>query len=102
VALGGRKQRAVLARLLLDAGRTVAVERLLDDLWGDEPPGSAVKMIHVYVSQLRKVLPPGVLCTRAPGYAVELGGEDLLDLHEFERLLAAGRAAVERAEPAAS
>jgi DNA-binding SARP family transcriptional activator/pimeloyl-ACP methyl ester carboxylesterase len=102
VALGGRKQRAVLARLLLDAGRTVAVERLLDDLWGDEPPGSAVKMIHVYVSQLRKVLPPGVLCTRAPGYAIELAGDDALDLHRFERLRAAGRASLERAEPAAS
>jgi DNA-binding SARP family transcriptional activator/pimeloyl-ACP methyl ester carboxylesterase len=102
VALGGRKQRAVLARLLLDAGRTVAVERLLDDLWGDEPPGSAVKMIHVYVSQLRKLLPAGVLCTRAPGYAVELAGDDTLDLHRFERLRAASRAALERAEPAAS
>jgi DNA-binding SARP family transcriptional activator/pimeloyl-ACP methyl ester carboxylesterase len=92
----------VLARLVLDAGRTVAVEVLLDDLWGDEPPGSAVKMIHVYVSQLRKVLPPGVLCTRAPGYALELAGEDGLDLHEFERLRAAGRAALERAEPVAA
>ena len=59
-------------------------------------------MIHVYVSQLRKVLPPGVLCTRAPGYVVELAGDDALDLHRFERLRAAGRAAVERAEPAAS
>jgi DNA-binding SARP family transcriptional activator/pimeloyl-ACP methyl ester carboxylesterase len=80
----------MLARLLLDAGRAVAVDDLIDALWGEEPPDSAVKMIHVYVSQLRKTLPAGVLCTRPPGYALELAGEDVLDLHEFERLRTAG------------
>jgi DNA-binding SARP family transcriptional activator/pimeloyl-ACP methyl ester carboxylesterase len=80
----------MLARLLLDAGRAVAVDDLIDALWGEEPPDSAVKMIHVYVSQLRKALPAGVLCTRAPGYALELAGEDVVDLHEFERLRTTG------------
>jgi DNA-binding SARP family transcriptional activator len=81
----------MLARLLLDAGRAVAVDDLIDALWGEEPPDSAVKMIHVYVSHLRKSLPAGLLCTRPPGYALELAGEDVLDLNEFERLRTAGR-----------
>jgi DNA-binding SARP family transcriptional activator/pimeloyl-ACP methyl ester carboxylesterase len=102
VALGRGKQRAVLARLLLDAGRAVPTDALLDALWGDEPPDSATKMLHVYVSQLRKALPPGVLQTRPPGYAVELSGEDALDLDEFERLRAAGREALEGASPRAA
>ena len=55
LALGPRKQRAVLVRLLLDVDRTVSVDRLLDDLWGDELPGTAVKMVQIYVSGLRKV-----------------------------------------------
>ena len=59
VALAGRKQRALLARLLLDANRTVATDRLVDDLWGEDVPESAQKMVQIYVSQLRKVLPEG-------------------------------------------
>ena len=70
--LGGRKPRALLARLALDANRTVAVQRLVDDLWGEDVPDSAAKMVQIYVSQLRKVLPDGVLRTRAPGYLIEL------------------------------
>src|SRR3954468_23034246 len=92
--LGGRKPRALLARLLLDAGRTVSVERLVDDLWGEDVPESAVKMIHIYVSQLRKALPKGTLLTRAPGYAVEVAPE-ALDLARFERARADGRGALE-------
>ena len=91
--LGGRKQRALLARLLLDANRTVSVDRLVDDLWGENPPDTAAKMVQVYVSQLRKVLPPGVLRTRAGGYLLELDGAEL-DLQRFERLSDEGRAAL--------
>ncbi|MEA2296881.1 MAG: family transcriptional regulator, regulator of embCAB operon, partial [Solirubrobacteraceae bacterium] len=92
--LGPRKQRALLARLLLDAGRTVAVERLLDDLWGDRLPDSAPKMVQIYVSGLRKALPKGMLETRPPGYVlhVEPGA---CDLDRFERLALDGRAALE-------
>jgi DNA-binding SARP family transcriptional activator len=67
IELGGRKQRALLARLLLDPNRTVATDRLVDDLWGDEVPESAQKMVQIYVSQLRKVLPADVLQTRRRG-----------------------------------
>src|SRR5829696_8545115 len=102
LALGGRKPRALLARLLLDAGRTVSVDRLVDDLWGDDVPDSAVKMVQILVSQLRKVLPPGVLSTRAPGYLVELDDDDALDLSRFNRIRAEGRAALEAGDAAAA
>jgi DNA-binding SARP family transcriptional activator len=90
VQLGGRAQRALLARLLLDANRTVAVDRLIDDLWGEDAPSSAVKMVHIYISKLRKQLPDGMLVTRAPGYAVEIEPE-AIDLARFERLRNEGR-----------
>ena len=93
VALGGRAQRALLARLLLDTGRTVPVSRLVEDLWGENAPASASKMVQIYVSMLRKVLPEGVLVTRSPGYAVELPRE-AIDLSRFEDLRRAGQAAL--------
>ncbi len=98
--LGPYKQQALLVRLLLDAGRVVAMDRLVDDIWGEAVPESAVKMVQIYVSGLRKVLPDGILATRRPGYALELGAHEL-DLHRFVRLrregadaLASGDAAV--------
>jgi hypothetical protein len=98
--LGPRKQRALLARLLVDAGRTVSVERLLDDLWGEDVPGTAVKMVQIYVSGLRKALGSGRLLTRASGYCLEPAGDDDLDLERFERLAASGRAAHADGDPA--
>ncbi len=97
--LGGGKSRALLARLVLDANRTVAVERLVDDLWGDAVPGSAVKMVQIYVSQLRKVLPAAILLTRAPGYLVEVEPE-AVDVTRFTRLRGDGRAALAAGDPA--
>jgi DNA-binding SARP family transcriptional activator len=99
LALGGLRQQALLAALLLSANRVVAVERLIDDLWGEEPPETATNTVQVYLSQLRKILEPGVrgvermLQTRAPGYAAMIG-EGRLDLHRFESLLVQGREAV--------
>src|SRR5581483_1655517 len=72
VLLGNRKQRALLARLLLDANRAVAADRLIGDLWGDNAPASAPKMVQIFVSQLRKALPDAVLLTRRPGYVVSV------------------------------
>lgn len=95
LALGGAKQRALLALLLLNANRVLARERLIDELWGENPPETAVKAVQVYVSQLRKLLPPGALVTRPPGYVLEVEPESV-DLHRFERLVAAAR----EAEPA--
>lgn len=90
VQLGGPKQRALVAYLVLNAGRAVPREQLIDDLWGERVPATAAKMVQVYVARLRKVLRPGVLQTRASGYAVALSS-DGLDLHRFERLVAEGR-----------
>jgi hypothetical protein len=73
VSLGSAKQRALLALLLLNANRVVSRERLIDDLWGEEPPETAVATVQVYVSRLRKLLPPGMLLTRAPGYLLDVG-----------------------------
>jgi DNA-binding SARP family transcriptional activator/pimeloyl-ACP methyl ester carboxylesterase len=92
IAIAGRKQRALLARLLLDANRTVAADRLVDDLWGESVPDSAQKMVQIYVSQLRKVLPGGLLQTRPPGYAVEVEPASI-DLVRFEQLRREGEAA---------
>lgn len=99
VQLGPAGQRALLARLLLDANRTVAVERLVDDLWGDYAPPTAVKMVQIHVSKLRKALPDGVLVTRPPGYALEIAPE-ALDLVRFDRLREQGRAALARGSAA--
>jgi DNA-binding SARP family transcriptional activator len=93
LALGTARERALLARLLLDANRTVSVDQLVDDLWGIHVPATAVKMIHVLVSRLRKLLPAGMLLTRPPGYALTISPE-ALDLVHFERQLEEGRAAL--------
>ena len=93
VRLTGGKQQALLALLLLHADRVVSVDRLVDDLWGDDVPASAPKMVQIYVSLLRKQLPEGVIETRSPGYRLDLDGHSL-DLRGFERLHAEGREAL--------
>jgi DNA-binding SARP family transcriptional activator len=102
VELRGGKQRALLALLLLNADRVVSVDRIVEDLWGEEAPETASKMVQIFVSQLRKALPEGTLQTRAPGYLVTLAGHSL-DLGRFEGLHEQGRAALAagRAEEAA-
>jgi DNA-binding SARP family transcriptional activator len=97
--LPGGKAQALLACLALDANRTISVGRLVDDLWGEALPRSAAKMVQIYVSQLRKVLPPGALRTRPPGYSIELDPE-ALDVTRFARLRTSGRAALRAGDPA--
>ena len=97
VPLGGTRQRAVLAILLLHRGESVPVDRLVDELWGEQPPGTATKTVQVYVSRLRKELGQGVLVTRGGGYALELEA-DQLDAARFERRIAEGRDALQRGE----
>jgi DNA-binding SARP family transcriptional activator len=92
IPLGGAKQRALLAVLLVNANQVVSRERLIDELWGEQPPETAVTSVQVYVSRLRKLLPEGVLVTRARGYALEVEPESV-DLQQFERLLADARKA---------
>jgi DNA-binding SARP family transcriptional activator/pimeloyl-ACP methyl ester carboxylesterase len=101
LALGGGKQRALLAVLILNAGRTVARSRLIDDLWGERVPDTAVKMVQIYVSQLRKAMPGEVIVTRTSGYALDVAPSEV-DLHRAEQMLAEGRAALEAGEPDAA
>jgi DNA-binding SARP family transcriptional activator len=90
LSLGGQKQRALLAILLLRAGQVVSTDTLLDQLWGEHPPRTATTSLQNFVSQLRKLLGPDVLATRAPGYVLRLEGHEL-DLRRFERLVSAAR-----------
>jgi DNA-binding SARP family transcriptional activator len=85
IDVGGAKQRALLAILLLHANEVVSQDRLIEALWEEEPPEKAQKALQVYVSQLRKVLGKERLETRAPGYRLRVG-EDELDLDRFQRL----------------
>src|SRR4051794_30221898 len=88
--LGGLKQRALLAALLLDANRVVSRDRLIDALWDGDPTATAVKALLVYVSQLRKLLGKERLETQAPGYVVRVEPDEL-DLRRFRRLRSEGR-----------
>jgi DNA-binding SARP family transcriptional activator/class 3 adenylate cyclase len=97
IGLGGAKQRALLALLLLNPNLTVAADRLIDELWGDSPPESARKMVQIYVSQLRKVLPADTLRTHASGYSLQIGDEEL-DLARFRAMAAEGRDALAAGE----
>ena len=92
VRLRGGKERALLALLLLNANRTLAIDRIVDDLWGEEPPDSAQKMVQIYVARLRKDLPADTVLTRPPGYAVAVE-PGRLDLDRFETLVAEARGA---------
>jgi len=90
VQLAAAKPRALLALLLLDRNHVVSTERLIDELWAEQPPAQATKTLQVYVSQLRKALGPERLVTRPPGYLLRVD-EDELDLERFERLTAEAR-----------
>jgi DNA-binding SARP family transcriptional activator len=85
VPLGGAKQRALLAVLLLRANEAVSTDRLIDALWGEEPPETAGKALQVHVSQLRKALGDGAIRTQPPGYSLAVGAGEL-DLDRFRGL----------------
>jgi predicted ATPase/DNA-binding SARP family transcriptional activator len=91
LSLGGSKQRALLAILLTQANRVIAVDRIAELLWPGEGPSDPAHVIEVYVSQLRRALEPGgapykVLTRKAPGYVLVLE-PDRLDASRFESLV---------------
>ena len=92
VALGGSKQRSLLALLLVHANETLTTDRLVEELWGERPPANAAKTVQVHVSRLRKALAAdavgGPVVTRERGWG-QLDPERL-DSHRFEQLLAEG------------
>jgi DNA-binding SARP family transcriptional activator len=109
LALGGGKQRALLALLLLAANRVVSVEQIIDELWGENPPDTAANAVQVHVASLRRILEPGrsggaataVLVTRSPGYLLRVE-PDNVDVLRFERLVDEARQLMDRDAEAAS
>jgi DNA-binding SARP family transcriptional activator/WD40 repeat protein len=95
VLVGAGKPRALLALLALNAGSTISTDRLVEGLWGEEPPATAAKMVQLYVSQLRRALADtengAEIVTRGRGYELRLGDGEL-DARRFEELVVAGAA----------
>src|SRR5919202_563576 len=87
--LGDPKQRALLALLLVEAGRAVSTDRIVDALWGEHPPRTAQTSLQNFVSQLRKLLGPEVLVTKPPGYLLRARP----DAERVRELVAEARAA---------
>lgn len=94
LALRGPRHRAVLARLLVARGHVVPVSRLVEDLWGPEPPLDAVSSVRTFVAALRRALEPDrtprtpsrLLVTEGPGYALR-ADHDAVDAWRFETLV---------------
>jgi DNA-binding SARP family transcriptional activator len=93
IPLAGGRQRAVLALLILNANETVSTDRLVQELWGDQAPATAPKVVQNHVSQLRRALANGLLVTQGAGYTLRLEPGSV-DLDSFERLLEEGRRAL--------
>ena len=95
VPLGGARQRLVLAALVASANAVVSADRLMDIVWGDEPPDSALSTVQKYVYRLRGAIDPGTaaadpggrLVTKAPGYLLRIDSDEF-DAGRFEELLA--------------
>lgn len=100
--IGGRKQRALLAILLLNANEPVSRDCLAERLWGEHPPAGAQHTLEVYVSRLRKALGPAAGCevvlTRPGAYLLRTA-DDRIDVRYFERLAGEGRRALAAGEP---
>ena len=93
IALGGRKQRSVLAMLALDPNRVLSIDRLIDGVWGESAADGARRTLQVYISNLRAALRPADglrIESRAPGYVLEVD-PDAIDLHRFAQTSAEAR-----------
>ena len=102
IDLGGPKQRAVLAVLLLDAGRVVATDRIVASVWGEDAPPSALAGLHAYLSNLRKALrdkpsDTGPILRRPPGYLLAVDPEQV-DLGRFRSGAEQAQAALDAAD----
>jgi DNA-binding SARP family transcriptional activator len=86
VPLGRGRQRALFALLLIHANEVVSTDRLIDQLWGESPPRTALKSVQVYVSRLRKELGDGRVVTQPPGYVLRADPSEI-DVGRFERLV---------------
>jgi len=96
--LGGKRQRALLAILLLRRGEVVLTEQLIEELYDGLPPQTAANSVQAHVSRLRKALGDGRLRTAGHGYALDVvPGE--LDLDRFETLVERGRGELQASDP---
>jgi DNA-binding SARP family transcriptional activator len=95
LSLGGTRQRAVLALLLLHANEALSRDVIIDELWGESPPATAAKVLQNCISALRKELPGGAETLRTVGsaYALQVGADEL-DRDRFEHAVTKGRAAL--------
>ena len=97
VSVGGPKPRAVLIRLLIEPGVLVSTDALVDTVWEERAPADAAKNVQIYVARMRKVLPDGLLVSRANGYYADCPRETIDALRfdalvsEARRLVAAGQ-----------
>jgi DNA-binding SARP family transcriptional activator/DNA-binding beta-propeller fold protein YncE len=96
------RERSLFVLLLIHRGEIVSTDRIIDALWGSQPPGAAMKAVQGYVSHLRRVLDPGdansLLVTQAPGYALRADAV-VVDATRFEQLAGEGRRALEEGSP---
>jgi DNA-binding SARP family transcriptional activator len=81
--IDGRRLRALLAVLLLNANRPVTPDRLIDDIWGERPPATATNALHVHISRLRQAIGSGAVVHHRAGYTLSLARSQL-DLNRFE------------------
>jgi DNA-binding SARP family transcriptional activator len=96
--IGAAKWRSLLSILLVKAGQVVVTDQLIAELWADEPPVKARKLVNLYVLRLRRLIDdPGgeILATRPVGYILKAGSDDL-DATQFESQLAAAHDAAGR------
>ena len=98
LALGSPQQRALLAVLLMRRGEPVSSDRLIDELWGERAPASALKIVQGYVSNLRRVLGDGLLITRGRGYSLQVDPCQV-DVDRFVSLVTEGRRAMRDGDP---
>ena len=101
VALGGEKPRRLLAMLVLHRNTVVGVDRIMEAMWGDDVPDTAVATLHSYVSRLRRLLPaPVQVVSEAPGYRLAVG-PGITDADRFEAGLAVALDVLDRSPAAA-
>ncbi len=97
---GGPRQAGVLAVLAMNVGRPVSVDRLIDAVWGEEPPSSVTNAVQVHVSALRTLLRPTGMAIERVGSSYSLVASlDDVDVELFQRHAAEGRAALRALEP---
>jgi DNA-binding SARP family transcriptional activator len=101
VTLGGLRQRAVLAVLLLAGGRTVDTDRLIEQVWGDDAPPKPLASLRSYITNLRRLLDDSAIVRDSSGYRIATAGA-AVDAHEFARLVGDGRTVLDGGDPASA